>query len=153
MDVVRFQLNPDPGMPNPEIRVVVNGRDLADIVGEIERPLVERDGSAPSIAGSYSGYTTAQLDDTISRHFLGSASSHLYCGPEGKTALLDCECGSPGCWTLMARVTATEDTVTWSQFEQVHRGWSYDDFSLMFDRAQYDAALADVELDEARRTR
>ncbi len=43
--------------------------------------------------------------------------------------------------------------MTWSQFEQVDRDWSYDGFSLMFDRAQYDAALAEVELDEARRTR
>lgn len=152
MDVVRFQLNPNPAWPNPEIRVVVNGRDLADIVGEIEGPFVEREGSAPSIAGSYAGYTNAQLDDTISRHFLGSENSHLHCGPEGKTALLDCGCGCSGCWTLMARVTATEKTVTWSQFEQVHRDWRYDDFSLMFDRWQYEAALAKVER-EGRRIR
>ena len=51
----------------------------------------------------------------------------------------------------MARVTATENTVTWSQFEQVHRDWSYNDFSLKFDRARYDAALAQVELAAPRR--
>ena len=90
MDLVRFLVRPEPGMPHPEILIVVNGRNLADIVGEIERPLVERDGSDPSIVGSYAGYTTAQLYDTVSRHFLGSENSHLHCGPEGKTALLDC---------------------------------------------------------------
>lgn len=33
MDVVRFLLKPEPGMPYPEIRIAVNGRNLADIVG------------------------------------------------------------------------------------------------------------------------
>jgi len=90
------------------------------------------------------GYSPAQLGGSISAHYLGAADSHLNCGPHDKTALLDCECGCPGCWTLMAHVTKTSDMVIWTAFEQVHRDWQYDDFSLTFDRDQYESALAEL---------
>jgi len=98
----------------------------------------------PAIAGSYSGYATTQLTGSISSHFLGSDDSHLDCGPVHKTALLDCECGCPGCWTLMARVVTTPETVTWTEFEQVHRDWDYGGLVLTFDRRQYERALAAI---------
>jgi hypothetical protein len=144
VDVVGFELRSGTDLPYPIVAIKVNGRDLAELIGEIERPLLEREGRSPDIAGSYRGYTSAQLGEPVPAHFLGSSQSHLECGPRDKTALLDCECGSPGCWTLMARVTITDETVTWSDFEQVHRQWDYGGFTLTFDRAQFDTALAKV---------
>jgi hypothetical protein len=44
----------------------------------------------------------------------------------------------------MARVTKTSDRVIWTDFEQVHRDWQHDDFSLRFDRDQYERALAEL---------
>lgn len=35
----------------------------------------------------------------------------------GASAGRGCECGEWGCWPLMARSTATADTVTWGAFE------------------------------------
>jgi hypothetical protein len=141
VDRIRFLLTDDSLRGFPKVRIEVNGRDLVDIVAAVERPFVDHDGGSPDLAGSYSGYTAAQFDESPASHFLGSSSSHLDCGPHDKTALLDCECGCPGCWTLMARVTKSDTEVTWTDFEQVHRDWSYK-LSFTFDREQYESALA-----------
>lgn len=119
----------------------VNGIKLADVVAAIEGPFAEGEGK-PGIAGSYSGLAPFQLDGTLAHHFMGSLESHLGCGPEGKSVMLDCECGSPGCWSLMAAVTVTDDEVTWTDFEQVHRrDWDYGQLAFVFERGQYEAAL------------
>jgi hypothetical protein len=66
---------------------------------------------------------------------------------EEKTALLGCGCGEVGCSPLMARITVTDDTVTWDEFEQPTRpGWDYDGFGpFTFDRAQYEQALMAID--------
>ena len=116
------------------------------MVAAIEEPLAEADCKS-GIAGSCAGLAPFQLDGTLAHHFMGSPESHLGCGPEDKSVLLDCECGSPGCWSLMATVTLTDDEVTWTDFEQVHRGgWDYGQLAFVFERGQYGAAL--IELTE-----
>ena len=144
MDSVTFRPRPA-DYPSEVIDIAVNGRDLADIVGEVETPFARAEG-APQIAGSYLGLAREQLDGSPSKHFLGSAQSHLSCGPSETTVLLGCDCGEPGCWPLMARVEATADHVTWSHFEQPYRStsWRYDDLRFIFDRRQYEAALAEI---------
>lgn len=45
-----------------------------------------------------------------------------------------------GCWDFVGRITVSDRTVTWDQFEQVHRDW--DDAALgafVFDHRRYEA--------------
>jgi hypothetical protein len=139
VDTVAFHAGAD-----RTVTIDVNGRSLAELVGDVERPFAEREGS-PGIAGNYAGLGTQFLDLTVEEHYLGAPGSDLVCGPKDKTVLLVCECGEPGCWPLMAVVDARDDVVSWSDFEQPHRSerWSYDALRpLTFERAQYDEALA-----------
>ena len=96
-----------------------NGTDLVELVRAQESPFAEAEGS-PSIAGAYSGL--APGPDTLppSWHFLGEPSDRLY-AYNGKVQVMGCECGEPGCWPLVCRISADAETVTWSDFEQPHR--------------------------------
>jgi hypothetical protein len=62
------------------IDITVNGRDLGEIVREVERPFASAEG-APNIAGTYLGLPPTRLDDSPSNHFLDSAQSRFFCGP------------------------------------------------------------------------
>jgi hypothetical protein len=129
--------------PQQAVRVLVDGRDLAEIVRAVELPYAEAEGR-PQIAGQYAGLGRNELPSAVREHFLGTDGSDLGCGPADKTVLLDCVCGSPGCWPLMARIEVRESEVIWSDFEQPHRSgrWSYGAFGpITFERAQYEKAL------------
>ena len=139
MDSVTFRRRHLAEYPGEVIGIAVNGTDLVRIIGEIEGPFASVEGE-PQIAGSYMGLGLEQLDHGPRKHFLGSFS-----GPDEKTVLLHCECGEPECWPLMARIETTDDTVTWSDFEQPHRDeWRYDELRFVFNRDQYEAALAEI---------
>src|SRR5262249_43619925 len=102
----------------------------------------------PHLAGGYQGLPASAVLPP-SRHFLGEPNEDWFKYAE-KIALYECECGCPGCWPFLARITVNRDTVKWSEFEQPHRGphsvagwWRYDDLGpYIFDRAQYVATLA-----------
>lgn len=129
------------------VRVEIDGRDLADLMGDAELPYAEAEGH-PQIAGAYVGLRPWQLSGSLTEHFTGAPGSDLSCGPTEKTVLLGCECGEPGCWPLMARIAIHDREVVWHSFEQPHRRdrWSYDRIdALRFERSQYEAALADAE--------
>jgi hypothetical protein len=137
LDRVAFRID------NDSVAIEVNGRPLVELVGEVERPFAEREGS-PGIAGAYAPLEL-RVFDSVDEHFHGAPGSDLVCGPRDKTVLLGCDCGEPGCWPLMARVEVDHHTVTWDGFTQPHRDerWSYDAMRpLTFDRRQYDEALA-----------
>ncbi len=133
---------------------LIDGRNLIDIVREIEQPFADGEGH-PDIAGEYEGLP-AEVTFLPSRHLLGDAHE-WYESPSGEAAhkivLLRCgSCGSDGCWPLLVKITATEGSVIWSDFEQPHRNypeleehkrWRYDGLGpFIFDRRQYEAELA-----------
>ncbi len=127
----------------PVIRVVVDGRDLAELVRDVEAPYAQADGH-PDLAGRYVGLDLRELRSSVQEHFTGAEGSDLACGPVGKTVLLGCTCGVAGCWPLMARIEVRDDDILWSDFEQPHRRdtWSYADFGpITFTRAQYEQTL------------
>jgi hypothetical protein len=125
-----------------ELRVTVDGEDLNEIARRAELPDATRD-AQPDVAGGYAGLRASAFKGLIGEHFLGGSGSHLFSGPDGKTVLLGCVCGDPGCWPLMARVEVGASEVRWSDFEQPHRdSWSHEGLGpFVFDREQYAAAL------------
>jgi hypothetical protein len=117
------------------VRILVDGRDLVDLVRPIELPFASAEGH-PEIAGSYDGLLPRDWVDLPEQY-----------DDDDRAALLACaSCGEPGCWPLRARVEAVADSVTWSDFQQPHRPeWSYASFGpFVFDRAQYDEEVARV---------
>jgi hypothetical protein len=69
-------------------------------------------------------------------------------GYEGKIAALGCEGGDQGCWPILVNTTLRDDVVIWSDFEQLHRAWRYDEVRpLLFDRTRHVSALSQVKTD------
>ena len=128
------------------VSIYVDGRNFIDLVREVEQPFATREGH-PDLAGAYAGLPAEHVF-APSRHLLGQAS--IPYAWTDKVILLECECGEPGCWPLTAKVTVADETVTWSDFEQPHRGptsragrWRYGGLGpFVFSRAQYEAELA-----------
>ena len=142
VDVLRLSVaqTDDAGHPTGTIDFEVNGRDLRDIVREIESPFAEAEGH-PQLAGQYTGLPASHLLPP-SQHLFGQPTGAY--GYTAKVTLLQCSCGEPGCWPLLARVTTTADAVVWSEFEQPHRRgrWSYEKLGpFVFDRRQYERAI------------
>lgn len=121
------------------VEISIDGKRLADILRDVELPQAERDG-APDIAGSYSSLD-AETTLYPSLHFLGEPRS-IFTRGERVTVLL-CQCGCQGCWDFVCRITINDKTVTWSDFAQTHRQWSYDMLGeFVFDREQYEALFS-----------
>jgi hypothetical protein len=80
----------------------------------------------------------------MDRHYRGGSTETF--GPV--TPVLGGECGEWGCWPLLARISVSDDAVTWDAFAQPHR--PVRDYSNLgpfhFRRAQYEDALADLSL-------
>ena len=144
MDSIAFILAND---KDTGVHIIINGRDLIKIIRNIELPFATREGS-PQIAGAYS-YLAAQRVFFPSRHFLGEPEP-IYADCEGRTYVMECECGEPGCWPLAVRIELRDQKVVWSDFRQEHRGpnskageWRYDALpSFTFDRVSYEQALS-----------
>jgi hypothetical protein len=128
------------------VDIHINGRNLIEIIREVELPFAKQE-NHPNIAGSYQGLP-ARIIYLPSRHLLGEPQ-FLYSDDSGRTQLLQCTCGEPGCWPLLARVTIEPDRVVWDDFCQPHRGpnsrashWKYDALpAFIFARSDYEAAL------------
>jgi hypothetical protein len=142
MDTITFIETKDAGA-----QILINGRDLREIVRAVELPFAAREGS-PQIAGAYSGLP-AEIVFLPSRHMLGEPQP-LYSDGSGRTQVLECECGEPGCWPLTVRIDIHAQEVVWRDFHQPHRGvhstrpeWRYDTMpEYRFDRESYEQALS-----------
>ena len=98
--------------------VRVDGRPLLDLIREVETPIATAAGQ-PQLAGAYDYLNSASVIFP-SRHLLGEAADSLLAYGD-KVSVLECECGCPGCWPLLIRITVTDNMVVWSDFQQPHR--------------------------------
>jgi len=63
---------------------------------------------------------------------------------EGRTAVLTCSCGQLGCGGVVACIGFTYETVTWGDFRHANYLTTQGMGSFVFDRSQYDSALAEA---------
>jgi hypothetical protein len=114
----------------------VDGSSLVDLVSIYESAR----GYVP--AGGYAGLVLASFGfGDLTAYFKGVAQRQW---PRPAHAwLLGCDCGEVGCWPLTARIEATEESVTWTDFAQDHRpDWAYTGFGpFVFDATQYVEAV------------
>jgi len=136
--------------------IYINNEPLIELVRQAEEPFVqaeikERRARGDDIdevtfpSGDYS-YLPASMVLLPSRNLLDEPYD---CGfllelddpAIGKSTILDCTCGNPGCWLMQVRITLNQSTVIWSEFSQFHRDWELDLGSFTFERKQYEAEL------------
>jgi hypothetical protein len=119
----------------------IDGRELLDIVRDLETPIAAKAGEA-DLAGKYY-YLNVQDVLYPSRQLLGEPIRPLL-KYDGKVSILECDCGCEGCWPLIVHVDVTQTQVIWRDFQQVHRdNWEYPrDFRFVFDRSQFETALS-----------
>ena len=130
----------------PVVAVIIDGEDLTDLVARVERPFALAEGH-PSLVGQYRGLWLEYLAPP-SRHLLGEPTHPVYQN-EGKTQVLQCECGEPGCWPLFCTIESNAERVIWRSFEQPHRlgqggspSWNYSGLGpFEFHRGEYERAL------------
>ncbi|WP_254878646.1 hypothetical protein [Streptomyces sp. NA04227] len=130
--------------------VRIDGTDLRTSVAEATRELwrQEHEEDTPAeqerfLLGQHNGLITSELGDPV-RHFLGDPGPEFADAATGRTPVLGCSCGVWGCWPLVAVITATPHTVTWSSFRQPFRA-EWGELALgpyVFDRTAYESALA-----------
>lgn len=140
MDRLRLMIEVSEYQGSEIVHLYINDRNFIEMLKEYEAPF------AGNIAGEYEGLCPDHVF-LPSRHLLGEPIELLEY--DGKAAVLECECGCPGCWPFLVKITVEEDIVMWSDFEQPHRGpesagghWKYDKFGpFIFDRKQYESEL------------
>lgn len=145
MDAIRFETgerdDPSHGLVDA-VAVFVNGRNLVDILREVELPFATREGR-PDLAGSYVGLPPEEVFLPSPRLLGEPATFYDRDGTEDKVSVLGCGCGDVGCWPFRVKIALRDDVVLWSDFEQPHRrAWRYDELRpFVFDRARYLSAL------------
>jgi hypothetical protein len=115
------------------IEYYINGRSFLDMVREVELPFAENE-SHPDIAGDYAGLSPNGIWRLLNEKGFWN----------GKETLFVCrECLSEMCWGFYAKITITNETVTWSEFENIARDeWKYDKLGvIIFDKSQYLQAI------------
>ncbi|MEU9336557.1 hypothetical protein AB0D49_25860 [Streptomyces sp. NPDC048290] len=156
----RFEGSVTPATVSQEIRthskgpgflnITVDGIPLIELVRRVELPYAQAEQEhlakespsepAPVLAGDYMPLSAGF--GWPNRHFLGESKSLPRGGKEGETTLLECTCGMDDCSALMARITVTSQTVTWSAFRNTFRDWDLSALgSFTFSRPQYEESL------------
>ncbi|MFF9062603.1 hypothetical protein ACF09K_28515 [Streptomyces sp. NPDC014882] len=124
--------------------VRIDGTDLRTLVGEATYPLWRAE-----LAGEFDDEAEDERETAeqvrVQHDGLGVAEFEDHFRSAGDTVpLLGCSCGIWGCWPLMAKVTVSSTTVTWSSFRQPYRE-PWGELAMgpyEFPRDAYEAALA-----------
>lgn len=153
MNRISLQVVPgvlEDGQPYAAVQITIDGSSLIDLARGTEEPSANREGH-PKLAGAYAWLPRRGAVQALAAYGVSS---------DEKVAVLECACGVPGCWPLLAKITAREDRVVWSEFEQPHRSeeavaghWNYAAFGpFTFDRELYEEELrAIAQPSQARR--
>lgn len=144
MDSIQFKVEYSEEQEASVISIYVNDESLIEHMKRYEAQF------EPEIAGLYEGLNI-DLVDHIEAHFTGRLQEDDIFNYEGKTLVLGCNCGLPGCWPLLVKITETGDSIIWSHFEQPHRTedsaggyWDYSNFPLHFHKREYIEQLNNV---------
>ncbi|MFZ3493021.1 hypothetical protein ACODT5_07280 [Streptomyces sp. 5.8] len=132
--------------------VRIDGADLRTLVAEATRAGWSQewdaseeppDGREERLLSQHAALVMSD-DAHARRHFLGDPDPERREPGTGAMALLGCICGTDECWPMMATVTVTADTVTWSGFHQPYRPeWGVLALGpYAFPRTAYEQALA-----------
>lgn len=110
----------------------INDKSLVDIIKEIEQKWDSK------IAGAYDGIRPIFLYEELSEK-----SSFFH---NSKPRILECDCGTDGCWSLLIEIKENESTIEWLNFEQIFRdNWNYN-LHFEFDKKEYENAINKLKI-------
>jgi hypothetical protein len=157
MDHFRLEplaIQPAADAPYRQVAIVINGAPLLELVRVVEQPLLAAERKAAIAAGPCEGevappasymYPTVAVITRGAGEFFGTIESMFGLEPgdpqRGKTCVLGCDCGDPGCWPLLVRISRSASVIAWSAFSQFHRNWVYDLGPYQFDADAYEQEL------------
>lgn len=120
----------------------VNGKPLPLLLELAAGGRRERSGPTPMPGGWY-----GLVEEEVrwpSRHYLGEPVLSSF---DDDTALLGCGCGTYSCGPFSAVVDVDDEAVVWSRFRLADPDVLFTDLrDLVFDRAQYEAAVRTTEV-------
>src|SRR5207248_5022763 len=112
LNAITFRIVPsEHAKDSGEVQILIDGRNLRELARDVE---LTQPGST-DIAGKYAGLPADQDVLPPSQHFLGVPRWTIY-DYDGKTQVLGCECGEPGCWPLVCTIAAAPAEVVWRDF-------------------------------------
>ena len=117
------------------VEIYLNGRELVEILKEIETPYALEEGH-PSLAGAYGHNYAKELYADLTE----TMTEGTYCHEKGVELLCCSGCGDKGCWSVLVMVKQDEDYVYREQFRNNHRKWNYD-IAFQFTKKDYEQAM------------
>ena len=129
---ISIDISPRPDGSGSMVRIFVDGRDLLELVRRVEMPQAQRDGQ-PELAGSYE---VLHPDSWAPLHEQDD---------DDRIMIFGCDCGVAECWPLRVRIVRRGTEVTWSDFQQQNREWSYSTLGpFVFVAEQYDRVMREA---------
>lgn len=131
------------------VDIVINGRNIREIVYEVESANLIREGKEPTTGG----YELLEPDFVFLpyRNFLGEPDRTLYpyMVDDGRVPILRCVCGDIDCGPVYVRITLEGGRVVWSEIgnpakepDYCEKPWDYSSLHFVFDREQYMSELS-----------
>jgi hypothetical protein len=136
MDRLQIEIAPVPSGWGGDTMIKINGEPLLELIQECELRSAIALGSGRDIAGTYSPLRGCRFEDRL---FFGQPRDpQLRHGD--RIVLMGCNCGTVGCWPLLAQVQVHAERIVWSAFQQpFRRSWDYSSLEpLTFERAAYE---------------
>ena len=130
-DVIDFKVNSfDHSESFKTVDIYINGVSFVESLKIYEKPF------AGKLAGGYSGIDNYEFDHV---------KKGIPIMEDGKFDILTCDCGELGCWSFEAKITESDDSIIWSDFEQPRRDWDYSNFGpFVFDKDDYKEKMSKV---------
>ncbi|RUT46595.1 hypothetical protein EJP82_12155 [Paenibacillus anaericanus] len=146
MESIQFKVEHSQEDDYEILNIYINDENLIEFIKRFEMQF------QPNIAGGYEGLNINFITD-ICEHFSGELNENDLFNYGGKTQILGCNCGEPGCWPLVVKITVKDQHIIWSDFEQPHRSeeseggfWNYSQVApLEFNRKVYEEQLKSIE--------
>jgi hypothetical protein len=128
MDAIKFEIRENcyskQGM-YAGVDIFINGKNMLDIMSEIETPQAIKDGYFSRIGH----YIPIAPEDLL---------NELENCEEEETTILGCPCGAVDCDPVWVQIDVTEKEVTWHDFIAIHKEWDYSFApTYIFDIQQY----------------
>ncbi|SRR5712692_6923891 len=148
MDTIRLEIGRARDEPRTAVDVFINGRNLLELVREVELPFWTAEGH-PEQDSQYDGLPPEYVF-LPSRHLLDEPNGVLGSNSSERVPIYIHSCGEPGCWPLQVQIELHDGKVVWKNFRQPHRSrpnahvkvWDYSGLGpFVFDRQQYEAEL------------
>lgn len=127
------------GSTQKVVEIYLNGRELVEILKEMETPYALEEGH-PSLAGAYGHNYAKELYADLTE----AMTEGTYCHEKGAELLCCSGCGDRGCWSVLVMVKQDEDYVYWEQFRNNHRKWNYN-IAFCFVKKEYEAAMKQLK--------